>query len=153
MDSQAEAEFSEFMLGRWSRLVRLGYGLTGDQGLAEDLAQTALAKAFASWPRVRRAGDPDAYVRRIMLNANSARFRKHRVRELLTGAPPDGTAGTAVDHVRVTLSGGQSLRVPAVRPGGPRFFAFAIPKGARLVRVDFYTASRRLVARQLASQL
>lgn len=88
-----------------------------------------------------------------MLNANSARFRKHRVRELLTGAPPDGTAGTAVDHVRVTLSGGQSLRVPAVRAGGPRFFAFAIPKGARLVRVDFYTASRRLVARQLASQL
>lgn len=64
-----------------------------------------------------------------------------------------GTAGTAVDHVRVTLSGGQSLRVPAVRAGGPRFFAFAIPKGARLVRVDFYTASRRLVARQLASQL
>jgi DNA-directed RNA polymerase specialized sigma24 family protein len=55
MDSQAEAEFSEFMLGRWPRLVRLGYGLTGDQGLAEDLAQTALAKAFASWPQVRRS--------------------------------------------------------------------------------------------------
>ena len=55
MDSQAETEFSEFMLGRWPKLVRLGYGLTGDEGLAEDLAQTALAKAFASWPRVRRA--------------------------------------------------------------------------------------------------
>jgi RNA polymerase sigma-70 factor (sigma-E family) len=77
------------MHGRWSRLVRLGYGLTGDQGLAEDLAQTALAKAFASWPRVRRAGDPDAYVRRIMLNANSGRFRKRRVREHLTDAPPE----------------------------------------------------------------
>ncbi len=76
MDPGAEAEFTEFMHGRWSRLVRLGYGLTGDLGLAEDLAQTALAKAFASWPRVRRAGDPDAYVRRIMVNANSSRFRK-----------------------------------------------------------------------------
>jgi hypothetical protein len=64
-----------------------------------------------------------------------------------------GTAGAAVDHVRVTLSGGRSLRVPAVRAGGPRFFAFAIPKGARLVRVGYYTAARRLVARQLASQL
>jgi RNA polymerase sigma-70 factor (sigma-E family) len=97
VDSQAEAEFSEFMLGRWPRLVRLGYGLTGDQGLAEDLAQTALAKAFASWPRVRRAGDPDAYVRRIMLNANSARFRKRRVREQLTGVPPEPGPGRPGD--------------------------------------------------------
>ena len=69
MDSDAEAEFSEFMHGRWSGLVRLGYGLTGDQGIAEDLAQTALTRAYASWPRVRRAGNPDAYVRRIMVNA------------------------------------------------------------------------------------
>lgn len=89
MDAQADAEFSEFMQGRWPKLVRLGYGLTGDQGLAEDLAQTALAKAYASWPRVRRAGDPDAYVRKIMLNANHSRFRKRRVPEHLTSAMPD----------------------------------------------------------------
>jgi RNA polymerase sigma-70 factor (sigma-E family) len=100
VDPGAEAEFTEFMHGRWPRLVRLGYGLTGDLGLAEDLAQTALAKAFASWPRVRRAGDPDAYVRRIMVNANSSRFRKRRVREHLTDTLPEtfpdpGPAGAA----------------------------------------------------------
>jgi RNA polymerase sigma-70 factor (sigma-E family) len=89
MDPRAEAEFTEFMNGRWSALVRLGYGLTGDQGLAEDLAQTALARAYASWPRVRRAGDPDAYVRRIMLNANHSRFRRRRVREQLTDSVPE----------------------------------------------------------------
>ena len=38
MDRAAEAEFSEFMHGRWLQLVRLGYVLTGDRGLAEDLA-------------------------------------------------------------------------------------------------------------------
>jgi RNA polymerase sigma-70 factor (sigma-E family) len=92
MDARAEAEFTEFMHGRWSRLVRLGYGLTGDQGLAEDLAQTALAKAFASWPRVRGAGDPDAYVRRIMVNANIRTFHRRRVREHLMDAPPDPAA-------------------------------------------------------------
>ncbi|HEY7013493.1 MAG TPA: SigE family RNA polymerase sigma factor [Streptosporangiaceae bacterium] len=120
MDSQAEAEFSEFMLGRWSRLVRLGYGLTGDQGLAEDLAQTALAKAFASWPRVRRAGDPDAYVRRIMLNANSARFRKHRVRELLTGAPPE--AGPASPEDQAAQHDDRSALIAALQrlPHGQR---------------------------------
>ena len=89
MGERAEAEFSEFMQGRWPTLVRFGYGLTGDVGLAEDLAQTALAKAYASWPRVRRAGDPDAYVRKIMLNANRNRFRKRRVAESLAGVTPD----------------------------------------------------------------
>jgi hypothetical protein len=89
METAADTEFSEFMHGRWAQLVRLGYGLTGDQQLAEDLAQTALARAYASWPRVRRTGSPDAYVRRIMLNANYSRFRKRRVAERLTDAPPD----------------------------------------------------------------
>lgn len=84
VDAAAEAEFSEFMDGRWLQLLRLGYVLTGDRGLAEDLAQTALARACASWPQIRRAGDPDAYVWRVMVNANHSRFRKRRVAEQLT---------------------------------------------------------------------
>ena len=89
MDAAADDEFSDFMHGRWSQLVRLGYGLTGDLQLAEDLAQTAFAKAYASWGRVRRADNPDAYLRRIVVNANRSRFRKVRVGEVLTGAVPD----------------------------------------------------------------
>jgi RNA polymerase sigma-70 factor (sigma-E family) len=89
MDATADAEFSDFMHGRWSQLVRLGYGLTGDLQLAEDLAQTAFAKAYASWARVRRADDPDAYLRRIVVNANRSRFRKVRVAEVLTETLPD----------------------------------------------------------------
>jgi RNA polymerase sigma-70 factor (sigma-E family) len=92
MNAPADAEFTEFMYGRWAQLVRLGYGLTGDQQLAEDLAQTALAKTYASWPRVRRTGNPDAYVRRIMLNANHSRFRKRRVAERLTDMLPEAGA-------------------------------------------------------------
>jgi len=85
----ADAEFTEFMLGCWPRLVRLGYVLTGDRGLAEDVAQTALARAYASWPRVIRAGDPEAYVRKIIINSSRDRFRRRRVSELLTGSPPE----------------------------------------------------------------
>jgi DNA-directed RNA polymerase specialized sigma24 family protein len=77
------------MHGRWAQLVRLGYGLTGDPQIAEDPAQTAFARAHASWPRVRRAADPDAYVRKIVVNANLNRFRKHRVIEDLTGTVPE----------------------------------------------------------------
>jgi RNA polymerase sigma-70 factor (sigma-E family) len=114
MDARTAAEFTEFMHGRWPVLVRLGYGLTGDQGLAEDLAQTALAKAYASWPRVRRAGDPDAYVRRIMLNANRSRFRKRRVPEQLTDTPPEpGTAPEAPGHDDRSALMTALMRLPA----------------------------------------
>jgi len=98
MTEQADAEFREFMAGRWPDTVRLAYGLTGDLGHAEDLAQTALAKAYASWARVRRSANPDAYLRQIVLNENRNRFRKRRVTEWLTGrlpepGHPDGPGG------------------------------------------------------------
>ena len=89
MNGSAKAEFTEFAHSRWPSLVRLAYGLTGDRGLAEDLAQTTLVNAYASWPRVRKADDPDAYVRRIMLNSFRGGFRKRRVAEELSESPPD----------------------------------------------------------------
>ena len=85
MSTGPDEEFDGFMRGRWPAMVRLAYALTGDTGHAEDLAQTAFARAYASWGRVRRAGDPDAYVRRIVINAHRSRFRKHRVSEELPG--------------------------------------------------------------------
>jgi RNA polymerase sigma-70 factor (sigma-E family) len=89
VNAKLDGEFREFMHARWPAMVRLAYGLTGDQGHAEDVAQAAFARAYASWPRVRRSGDPDAYVRQIVVNQNRNRFRKHRVTERLTGSPPE----------------------------------------------------------------
>ena len=81
MDRGADEEFGDFMRGRWPAMVRLAYALSGDAGHAEDIAQAAFARAYAAWGRVSRAGDPDAYVRRIVINENRKRFRKHRVPE------------------------------------------------------------------------
>jgi RNA polymerase sigma-70 factor (sigma-E family) len=93
--SAADEEFAGFMRGRWPAMVRLAYALTGDAGHAEDVAQAAFARAYASWGRVRRAGDPDAYVRRILINENRKRFRKHRVPEDLHGDLSFTVAGNA----------------------------------------------------------
>jgi RNA polymerase sigma-70 factor (sigma-E family) len=92
VSAESDEEFREFMRGRWPAMVRLAYGLTGDPGHAEDVAQDAFARAYAAWGRVRRAGDPEAYVRQIVINENRRRFRKHRVTEELPGVLPD--AGT-----------------------------------------------------------
>jgi RNA polymerase sigma-70 factor (sigma-E family) len=89
MNADRDEEFGEFMRGRWPAMVRLAYGLTGDLGHAEDVAQVAFARAYASWPRVVRTNDPDAYVRRIMINENRNRFRKRRVAECLPGTIPE----------------------------------------------------------------
>ena len=89
MDAESDEEFRDFMRGRWSAMVRLAYALAGDQGHAEDIAQAAFAKAYASWGRVSRAGDPEAYVRAIVIHENSKRFRRPRVPEELRAAVPE----------------------------------------------------------------
>lgn len=102
MDAQAEAEFTEYMYQSWMRLVRLGYALTGDRVLAEDIAQTALSRAYASWSKVRRADNPDAYVRTIVLNLCRDLRRRSRITEVLTGAIPDSPSGLEGPDHRAT---------------------------------------------------
>jgi RNA polymerase sigma-70 factor (sigma-E family) len=113
MSAESDEEFREFMRGRWPAMLRLAYGLTGDRGHAEDVAQAAFARAYASWSRVRRTGDPDAYVRRIVINENRRRFRKQRVAESLPGTLPDTGAPQETAEDRAAL-------LDALRTLGPR---------------------------------
>jgi RNA polymerase sigma-70 factor (sigma-E family) len=115
MKAQLDGEFREFMHARWPTMVRLAYALTGDQGHAEDVAQTAFARAYASWPRVSRSGNPDAYLRRIVVNENRNRFRKRRVAERLTDSPPEHGAGDAMRE-----SDERSALIAALQRLGPR---------------------------------
>jgi RNA polymerase sigma-70 factor (sigma-E family) len=92
LDTHGDEEFSAFATSRWPGLVRLAFGLTGDRWLAEDIAQMTLARAYVAWRRVSRADDPDAYVRRILVNASNRRFRRRRFAE-----QPGDLPETAVD--------------------------------------------------------
>ena len=58
-------EFEAFVASRSGRLLRTAFLLTRDHGKAEDLLQTALAKTWLAWSRVE---EPDAYVRKVMVN-------------------------------------------------------------------------------------
>ena len=99
MRAEEEAEFREYVAGRWTWLVQAAVLLTGDAGDAEDLAQTALVRVFASWARVRAAENVDAYTMRILINQNKNRFRKRRVVEDLTAAVPERGDGDATARV------------------------------------------------------
>ena len=64
-------DFGAFAASRWPELVRIAYELTGDQSAATDLAQAALVRTRLTWWRVSRTGDPDAHVRRILIEAGT----------------------------------------------------------------------------------
>jgi RNA polymerase sigma-70 factor (sigma-E family) len=70
----ARPDFDEFVAARSSRLLRTSYLLTRDHGLAEDLLQTALTKAWFAWSRIE--GDPEPYVRKVIVNTYSSWWRR-----------------------------------------------------------------------------
>ena len=69
--------FEEFVQGCSPRLFRTALLLAGqDRAAAEDLLQLALERAYRHWGRVCRSGDPEPYVRRILVNAANDRWRR-----------------------------------------------------------------------------
>lgn len=68
-------DFAAFVGARGQALQRTAYLLTGDWALAEDLLQTALARVYPRWSRIER-DDPDAYVRKVLVNTWSSWWRR-----------------------------------------------------------------------------
>jgi len=75
------ADFEDFVAARGPALVRIARGLLKDPHQAEDVVQDVLAKALVKWTTVQRADDPDAYVRRMVVNACTSFFRRAARRE------------------------------------------------------------------------
>ncbi|MFB4282563.1 MULTISPECIES: SigE family RNA polymerase sigma factor [unclassified Nonomuraea] len=79
--------FAEYVAHRHLRLCRMAYLLTRDWGAAEDLVQTALAKAWVAWQRIE--GDPDRYVYRIIVNTHASWWRRRWRGEVPTESLPE----------------------------------------------------------------
>ncbi len=79
--------FDDFVAARSASLLRTAYLLTRDHALAEDLLQTALAKAWFAWRRIE--GEPEPYVRRILVNTYASWWRRKWRGELATEELPD----------------------------------------------------------------
>jgi RNA polymerase sigma-70 factor (sigma-E family) len=104
-----DQEYSEYVVSRRSRLVGTAYLLCGDRHQAEDLVQTALAKLYVAWPRVRRSEGADAYVRRILVNAGidasrRAWRREHAASELPEQPVEEGLGLEDRDELMAALS-------------------------------------------------
>ena len=81
-------DFEEFVAARSPVLLRAAWLLTGDERLAEDLLQTALASCWRRWGRIRD-GNAEAYARKVLLTTYLSWWRRRWRGEVPTGVVPE----------------------------------------------------------------
>jgi RNA polymerase sigma-70 factor (sigma-E family) len=104
--------FEELVEEQGPSLLRLAFVLTRDRHLAEDLTQTALGDAHRHWRKVSEASNPEAYVRRMLINAHLSWHRRRwtterpvEITERDAGTAPDVADQVAArDAMRVQLA-------------------------------------------------
>jgi RNA polymerase sigma-70 factor (sigma-E family) len=77
-----------------SELIRLGIGLVGDVGDAEELVQDAFAALLRRWTALRDVDAAPGYLRTAVVNGARARWRRRALRERMSrliGVPTETT--------------------------------------------------------------
>jgi RNA polymerase sigma-70 factor (sigma-E family) len=106
-------DFEEFVAARMSALLRTAYLLTGNHHDAEDLVQTALVKTVPHWKRI--SGNPEAYVRRILVHENISRWRRRKWREVSPDQAPEAAAPAEPTAERLALQDALGKLAPRQR--------------------------------------
>ena len=93
MRREVDEGFAAYVRARGDHLLRVAVLLTGDWHAAEDLVQASLVKLYRAWPRLDTAADPDAYLRRIMVNTHRSWWRARWRREAPAAVLPESVTG------------------------------------------------------------
>jgi RNA polymerase sigma-70 factor (sigma-E family) len=103
--SPDNSEYEQFVRARTPALIRCAYLLTGDQHLAEDLVQEALARTHVAWRGLHATGNAEAYTRKIMYRLQISVWRRRRFRETQQEAAPEPrVAGDHAHDVSLRVS-------------------------------------------------
>ncbi|UWP87554.1 SigE family RNA polymerase sigma factor [Dactylosporangium fulvum] len=100
--------FEEFLAARLPALTRYSTALAGDPDTGADVLQDVLVKAQPRWARIAAADEPEAYVRRMVINeliSTRRRFlaRLRRERAHVPEPVADGTEQRADRDALVQL--------------------------------------------------
>jgi len=89
---QVDEPFTAFVRSRGEHHLRMATLLTGDPDAAQDLVQASLLKLYRAWPRIDTLGDPDAYLRRIIVNTRRSWWRARWRQETPVPEVPEAAA-------------------------------------------------------------
>src|SRR6476659_8632261 len=101
-----ETTFESFVASTGNQTFRTALLLCGDWHLAEDLTQSTYAKVFASWAKVRRADNPLAYLRTVLMNTYLSHRRLRRRSETPFATLPDRALPRTDPSTRMALLDG-----------------------------------------------
>jgi RNA polymerase sigma-70 factor (sigma-E family) len=82
-------EFAQFVAAATPRLRRTAYLMCRDWHLAQDLTQLTLAKMYASWARIWRTANLEAYSRTVLMNAVFDQRKRRSGSEVVLADLPD----------------------------------------------------------------
>ena len=105
-----DERFAAFVRDRGAHHLRAAVLLTGDWHAGEDLVQSSLVKLYRAWPTLRVDGDPDAYLRRIMVNTHRSWWRARWRRETPTGELPETMTADFADGQALAAQVRQALQ-------------------------------------------
>src|SRR5439155_12394730 len=105
VDSRKESEkksrsLAELFTRQLPRAVAIAYLMTGDRGIAEDLAQEAFIRLTGRFRHLRSPDAFDAYLRRTVVNLSISHLRRRRVERAYLERErrlPPGSAGIMPD--------------------------------------------------------
>lgn len=110
-----ETTFESFVASTGNQTFRTALLLCGDWHLAEDLTQSTYAKVFAGWTKVRRADNPLAYLRTVLMNTYLSHRRLRRSSETPSATLPDTALPGADPSTRLALLDGMRTLSPTDR--------------------------------------
>lgn len=108
----------EFFKARGQALSRTAFLLTGDVRAAEDLVQEAMTRTIARWGKATATGNPEAYIRKVMLNQVRSRwrFRRRHGAEYATDQMPDQMSNADMESLSIE----KAVLASALRTLAPR---------------------------------
>ena len=115
MTSARDAEFAAFVAGATPRLRRTAYLMCRDWHLAQDLTQLTLAKMYASWGRIWRVANLEAYSRRVLMNAVFDQKKRRSDSEVVLADLPDRPGHPAESSAELHVLLMQALATLPVR--------------------------------------
>ena len=115
MRSPRDEEFAAFVVAATPRLRRTAYLMCRDWHLAQDLTQLTLAKMYASWSRIWRTANLEAYSRRVLMNAVFDQRKRRSQTEVVLAELPDRPGHPAADTPELHIALLRALATLPVR--------------------------------------